>query len=91
MALSGPHFTLRGLLLPALPGVKNLKSGSTADAVITNQGFTHGLFKRLDGVIACSVFNDNHHWNSMLALILTAPPRYRQVSTSMLPKKPSFR
>jgi hypothetical protein len=51
-ALSGSHFTLRGLLLPTLRVVKNLKSSSNADAVITNQEFTRRLFNRLDGVIA---------------------------------------
>jgi len=32
--------------------VKILKSGSTENAVVTNQWFIRGLFKRLDGVIA---------------------------------------
>ena len=44
--------SLRALLLSIPHSVKNLKSGSTADAVITNQLLTLGLFKRLDGSIA---------------------------------------
>jgi hypothetical protein len=44
--------TRRTLLPHASQSVKNPKSGSTADAAITIQWVTRGLFKRLDGVIA---------------------------------------
>ena len=47
-----PFQSLRALLLPASPCVKFLKSASTKISIVTNQGLTRGLFKRLNGVIA---------------------------------------
>jgi hypothetical protein len=51
--VQGPIPLSPGHSPPSLASVKNPKSASTAKAVVTNQRVTRGLFKRLDGVIAC--------------------------------------
>ena len=51
-ARSGPIPLSPGPSSLAPPSIKNLKSGSTGNSLVTNQELTRGLFKRLDGVIA---------------------------------------
>jgi hypothetical protein len=54
----GPISTYRqrliGLLLPASPCVKILKSASAKFFITVYQLLARGLFKRVDGVIACT-------------------------------------
>ena len=66
-----PFRSLRALLLATSPSVKNPRSGSTENAVITNQWLTRGLFKRLDASLPTRRKQASYGYPSALIL-----PRY---------------